>query len=234
MKYEYFYQTSTNENKSGFVKAKNRAHAYALLRKQGIRPYRLKGDDPANWQPWAIGGGFVLTIMFFLAFAYFLNGADTTSYSPIRRQQLTGESSVIAHGLETGWEGVLPTNLDRYLAAYAQPGWIALPPDFSESQVMAFKDELAVPLRVTSADSEAVVVLKRILSFMREEFKMYLSNGGTTADYLKFLEERQDAEWEMRKNAMNSVLSSPSAMRERVIMNCNVRLREMGMAELAL
>ena len=55
MKYQYFYQTKANENRSGWIKARNRESAYTLLRKQGIRPYRIVGDDPLNWRPWAIG-----------------------------------------------------------------------------------------------------------------------------------------------------------------------------------
>ena len=51
MKYQYFYQTKTNENRDGWITAKNRAEAYAALRKQGIRPYRVVGDDPVRWQP---------------------------------------------------------------------------------------------------------------------------------------------------------------------------------------
>ena len=182
MKYEYFYQTSANENRSGFVKAKNRADAYALLRKQGIRPYRLKGDDPFNWQPWVAGAAFALLIGLFIVFAFIRNGGGASLDSPIRRQQILGDSQVLARGLETGWEGVLPTNLDRYLAAYAQPGWIALPPDFTEAQISAFKDDLAVPLEILPDDSAVVVQLKRILSFMREEFRAYLKIGGNRLD----------------------------------------------------
>ncbi|MBO7721161.1 MAG: hypothetical protein J6T01_02020 [Kiritimatiellae bacterium] len=31
-----------------------------MLRKQGIRPYRVIGDDPWNWRPWAISAGYVI------------------------------------------------------------------------------------------------------------------------------------------------------------------------------
>ena len=59
MKYQYFYQTKENENRSGWIKARSRENAYALLRKQGIRPYRLAGDDPVNWRPWAVAAVIV-------------------------------------------------------------------------------------------------------------------------------------------------------------------------------
>ena len=60
MKYRYFYQTKDNENKEGWIKAKSRENAYALLRKSGIRPYRVVGDDPLNWKPYAAGASIVL------------------------------------------------------------------------------------------------------------------------------------------------------------------------------
>ena len=52
MEYKYLYQTKENENREGVVKAASRADAYAVLRKKGIRPYRLIGDDPPSSQQW--------------------------------------------------------------------------------------------------------------------------------------------------------------------------------------
>lgn len=60
MIYKYLYQDHENRNCEGEIKATSRIEAYALLRKQGIRPYRLIGDDPWNWRPFAIVAGFVL------------------------------------------------------------------------------------------------------------------------------------------------------------------------------
>ena len=30
------------------------------LRQRGIRPYRVIGDDPWNWRPWAISAGYLV------------------------------------------------------------------------------------------------------------------------------------------------------------------------------
>ena len=63
MTYKYLYQDKANNNLEGEIVAKNRDEAYKLLRKQGIRPYRVIGDDPWNWRPWAISAGYlVLTV----------------------------------------------------------------------------------------------------------------------------------------------------------------------------
>ena len=60
MKYRYLYQDSENATHAGEIAARDRADAYTKLRKQGIRPYRVIGDDPWNWRPWAISAGYVV------------------------------------------------------------------------------------------------------------------------------------------------------------------------------
>ena len=60
MKYKYLYQDRENRNLEGEINARNRADAYQRLRKQGIRPYRVIGDDPWNWRPWAISAGYLV------------------------------------------------------------------------------------------------------------------------------------------------------------------------------
>lgn len=60
MNYTYLYQDRQNVNRTGEIVARDRADAYAKLRKQGIRPYRVIGDDPWNWRPWAISAGYVV------------------------------------------------------------------------------------------------------------------------------------------------------------------------------
>ena len=94
MKYRYLYQDGENRNCEGEIKARNRDEAYATLRKSGIRPYRLIGDDPWNWRPWAVGAAFVL-----LAAAYartvakLLDDATRASRERAERLRLTGEAA---------------------------------------------------------------------------------------------------------------------------------------------
>ena len=60
MKFKYLYQDRENRNREGWVDAKTRDEAYTKLRKQGIRPYRVIGDDPWNWRPAAIVVGYAV------------------------------------------------------------------------------------------------------------------------------------------------------------------------------
>lgn len=60
MVYKYLYQDRENKNREGEIKARSRDEAYTLLRKQGIRPYRVIGDDPFNWRPYVISAGYLI------------------------------------------------------------------------------------------------------------------------------------------------------------------------------
>lgn len=60
MKYKYLYQDSQNVNHEAEIVARDRADAYVKLRRLGIRPYRVIGDDPWNWKPWAISAGYIV------------------------------------------------------------------------------------------------------------------------------------------------------------------------------
>ena len=69
MTYKYLYQDKQNRNCEGEIKARDRAEAYLLLRKQGIRPY---GDDPWNWRPWAVGAGYAVLMIVIVVLAVLL------------------------------------------------------------------------------------------------------------------------------------------------------------------
>ena len=62
MTYKYLYQDRENRNCEGEIKAGSREDAYRRLRKLGIRPYRLIGDDPVRWQPWAVSAGYAVLL----------------------------------------------------------------------------------------------------------------------------------------------------------------------------
>ena len=62
MTYKYLYQDKSNRNCEGEIKARSRDEAYTILRKQGIKPYRVIGDDPWNWRPWAVASGYLILL----------------------------------------------------------------------------------------------------------------------------------------------------------------------------
>ena len=62
MRYHYFYQTSENKSDDAWIDAKDRNDAYAKLRKQGVKPYKLLGKDPIAWKRWAAIGALSVLV----------------------------------------------------------------------------------------------------------------------------------------------------------------------------
>lgn len=228
-KFVYLYQTKTNENRSGTVRAANRAEAYATLRRQGIRPYRVIGDDPVRWQPWAIAVAVAAMLSAALWFGWRLGGGEGADVM-CDRAQLVGDRDELSRGLESAWTNVFASPLDRHLAAYAQPGWIAIPPACALDA--GSLHELERLPAVNENDSELVRHLKRIVAGMHAEMRRYLDAGGTLDDYLEFLEKRQDEEIDLRLRALDTLGRTPEPLREKVRLNLNVRLAAQGLAEL--
>lgn len=92
MTYKYLYQDKENRNCEGFVKARDRADAYTQVRKMGIRPYRVIGDDPWNWRPWAIGGGYAALMTIIVVLTILLTAKFTNKETKI----LMNEEEAIA------------------------------------------------------------------------------------------------------------------------------------------
>ena len=233
MKYQYFYQTKANENRSGWIKARNRESAYTLLRKQGIRPYRIVGDDPLNWRPWAIGLLVtVLTTALTLALVAVQRASDDREPKP--RQQLYGDASVISAGVFSDWADVLASPLDRYLAAYAQPGSSALPPLMTADEIASFETELDGSVDYVDGEPMEHRQLKNILATLRLEMREHLSAGETVGQYMDFLEERQQQEREFRDHAEEILQKVPSSHLYQAWQGVNARLRERGLATLPM
>jgi len=228
MTYKYLYQTKENENRKGTIKARNREAAFHALRLQGIRPYRLIGDDPVNWIPWAVGGA-IAALVAGLALALALpRGADDRT--PRLRQQIAGDTAFIADGVAHDWSDQLDTALDRYLAAYAQPGGNAVPPYVEPEQVEALAADLDKPLEYRDGERSEVRQLRNILAYMREEMRAALAAGQTVAEHFAFLEERQREEIALWQKAEQSVMKAPESYREKMAASVNAQLRARGIA----
>lgn len=231
MKYQYFYQTKENENRSGWIKARSRENAYALLRKQGVRPYRLVGDDPVNWRPWAVAAVIAaLAAALVCAVGAALRAGDDRA--PSARAQLYGDASIIAAGVYTDWVDVLKSPLDRFLAAYAQPGSNALAPLMTADEIAAFPAELSGRVAYVEGEPKEIRQLKNIIAGLREEMRAHLASGESVGQYMDFLEERQQKEREFRDHAAESLQRVPESHLYQTWLGLNARLHERGMAPL--
>lgn len=230
MKYVYYYQTKDNENRQGEIKARDRADAYTQLRKQGIRPYRVVGDDPFKWRPWAIGAVIaVLAATTLFSVRRLLRSPDAALAG--ERRQLAGDAVFIARSALDNWSEVFPHVFDRLLAAYAQPGWSSVPPE-TEDAVKDYPAAMAEPVAITEADREEVRQIKAIVLAMRREVEEYVSGGGTVGDYIATLEDRAQQEIFLRDKAAESFAETPESMRRRAFLNLNLRLKDRNLPPL--
>ena len=229
MKYRYLYQTKDNENKEGWINAKSRENAYAELRKAGIRPYRVIGDDPVNWKPYAAGAAIVL-LATALASVLLVGREDRR---PHPRAQLVGDRAVIDAGVYSGWTNVLSSALDCRLARYAQPGRYVEPSKPTAEECEALKAALDEPMQYVAGEPSEHRMLKNIVAKMREDMRAYIAEGGDVAGYLDFLDERQTQEREFREKALDTVYRAPESLRERAWLGVNARLKDMGIEPLS-
>ena len=229
MKYRYLYQTKDNENREGWINARSRENAYAELRKAGIRPYRVIGDDPLNWKPYAAGAAIVLLATALAA--VLLVGREDRRPHP--RAQLVGDRAVIDAGVYSGWTNVLSSALDRRLARYAQPGRYVEPSTPSAEECAALAAGLGEPLAYVGGEPPEHRLLRNIVARMRADMRAYIEEGGDAAGYFEFLDERQAQEREFREKALDAVYRAPESLRARAWLGVNARLKDMGIEPLA-
>jgi len=232
VKYKYLYQTSENENREGFIRARNREAAFHALRLQGIRPYRLIGNDPVNWVPWAVGAAIVLLAVGLVVAWRQPRGADDRAVR--LRQQIEGDAALIAEGVAHDWSDQLSTPLDRYLAAYAQPGGNAVPPYVEPGRVEDMAADLDTPLEYPEGERAEYRQLRNIVAFLREEMRAALASGMTVSQHFEFLEKRQREEIALWQHAEQSILKAPESYREKMAAGVNAQLRARGIAPVPL
>lgn len=237
MKYRYLYQTKENRTVEGCVEAANRAEAYAVIRKSGVRPLRVIGDDPKPrkaWKRWfAIA---VLTLALTVALSVIVRDKSASGDDVSSRQQILGDKDIIEVNARSGWARCFATAGERMLAAYAQPGW-----EVGTNLVVDAKELVA------SLDNEVAVLpedpfefrqVKQIVSNMKVELRNYLKDGGTAEGYATRLRERQLAEIAYYERAAQGFAFAEKKLGDDELyamwLKLNVGLREMGVRTLPM
>lgn len=125
MTYKYLYQDKANRNCEGEIKARNRADAYTALRKQGIRPYRVIGDDPWNWRPWAIGAGYAILMMVIVIMAIMLT-AEFTDSSEVQTKKTEAVKSFASDEEALRFREMAEEAIYRAPEAYRYAVWLGV------------------------------------------------------------------------------------------------------------
>ena len=209
-KFHYFYQSKENKNLDGWIVAKSRDDAYAQLRKQSIKPYKVVGKDPIAWKRWAAIA--VLAVALAGTYAWLaLRSEPVAPDEQFVRHQIYGAESVVRNGMSTEWSACGLDEGERYLARYAQPGIRVAYRRRTPETASAVEASLARHLEVEDSELLEYRQLKQIVESIKDELRAYIKSGGNVDGFLDRLQERQDQEVAYY-NAANQELENAKAM----------------------
>lgn len=212
--------------------AKSRDDAYAVLKKQGIKPSRVE-EAPGFFNKlfgkgkrW-IAIAVLVVIATGLALALGLTKKEEIqSFLYEERAQLYGDPAVIDECFSTNWANVFDSQFDCRLALYAIPGRV-VDADLEINAVMPENDKAAITLvKIEDNELAEVAQMKRMVNGMKRELAEYLKAGGTIESYLNRLNIRQKAEKGFFETAQRQVIKAKdhAVWREK-----NAELRAMGL-----
>ena len=200
MKFLYEYRTPDNAKHDGVICASDRENAYALLKKQGVKPCRFEEAPGVFNKLFGKGKRWIaivaLTVLCGILAVVVMRegggavGLDATLDSPLRRQPL-GDAAVIDRGIRTGWAEVFDLEGERFLASFAVPGVPAGQRSTTEGEI---RKALESPLRRSPDDGIEARQIRAMVEGMKDELREYLADEGTIAEYGRELVRRQEQE----------------------------------------
>lgn len=179
MKYRYYYRNSANEALDGWISAKDRNDAYAKLKAQGIKPFKVEGRDPIGWKRWA---AIAVLLGVCLSLARTLWKVEAEAEVAVRNQ-LYGDPATIQQLSADGWRAAFGNEGDAWLARHAIPG--------ANCDCGAEKPEVELDfVKIGADESEEKRKMARMVNWMKREMAEYVKAGGTKADYQDLCCER--------------------------------------------
>lgn len=187
MKYHYFYQSRDNKSLDDWIDAKDRNEAYSLLRKRGIKPYKLLGRNPLPWKRWtAIAILCVVVAVLSIVVVQELAADRREAFAWEERSQVYGDPERLHELSADGWQKAMGNDGDAWLARHARPGIICDCNVKAPSTVVLSTE----PLRIETTDVPEVAKMKRIVNGMKRELAAYLAADGSQEDYKILCDER--------------------------------------------
>lgn len=215
MKFIYEYRTRDNVRHDGVISASTRDAAFAALKTKGIKPSKLilapgvvnRFLSFSRW--WYVVLGLIFLILLSLVKILILTNEVQSDFSPMHRHQIYGDPALMGRLGQDQYAMIFSNQGDRVLACFAQPGeYVAKPAGKSWKgmvDALAALDDSSICSPLVS-DVREVAELKRIVMWMREEFRNYLSNGvGTAESFLNRLYERQNREYAIYCQAISDL-----------------------------
>ena len=231
-KFHYFYQSKENKNLDGWIVAKSRDDAYAQLRKQSIKPYKVVGKDPIAWKRWAAIA--VLAVALAGTYAWLaLRSEPVAPDEHFVRHPIYGAESVVRNGMSSEWSACGLDEGERYLARYAQPGIRVAYRRRTPETASAVEASLSRHLEVEDSELLEYRQLKQIVESIKDELREYIKSGGNVDGFLDRLQERQDQEVAYYNAANQELENAKATMPEDELYNLwaakNAELRAIGL-----
>lgn len=229
MRFCYSYKTSDGVQHEGTYEASSRPAVYDELKRKGIKPFNvrlapgfLNGIRSIGKRWFAIVVLAIAAVVLSVALIRTEKRIDDGT-GPLPRHFIYGDPARMAEFERTDYASVFADEGDRLLARFAQPG-VAVVSDVPASVLSGcLKSEVVV----LPEDEREVAELKRIVLWMKDELREYLSDGeGTVESYLKRLNQRQRQELDIQSRVMNELRNDKSA---KTIERCNESLRKLGL-----
>lgn len=211
MKFVYGYKTSQNERREGIIRAASKEDAYTKLKAQGIRPFSVTLAPGVINSILSLGKrGFailalgVLSVVLVTVIIRDRRNAESDT-GAVARHQIYGDPASIAWMEDGGFENVFSTPGERYLAHYAQPGrGVTIPRSLATSGPQGLRSCLTNVISVCAEDPREVVELKRIVMWLKDELREYLSEG-TVEEFVHCLAQRQEEERSIYNRVVNEL-----------------------------
>lgn len=208
MKYTYAYKTSDGTRHEASTNAESREAVFAKLRKQGIKAIKVVATDgsKANGEirgirkrvlvASIIGTAVLVGVVGYLVIPRTVPSSvpegELTGYLTAQlRRQVIGDAGVIEKGEKDGWRDVFDQEGERFLASFAIPG---IPAGVGSTTEKEVKDALARKIDIAPGDGIEAQQIKAMVEGMKSEARLFISKGGSLAQYCRLLVKRQEEE----------------------------------------
>ena len=239
MKFVYGYKTKGNETREGCISAPSRDAVYALLKKDGIRPFSVRLAPGFFNRLQSFGKRWLAIVLLFgvasALLVYLLlekevpSPIENTIESTMRRQPI-GDAAIIEKGIRSGWDFAFPDMGERFLASFAIPG---VPAGVKSVDAKILLSSLSKKTGATPEDGIEVRQIKSMVEGMKDEMRRFIAAGGSPQQYGKLLVERQEQEigyYTRAKVELDRLANSGASEEEieRLWEKRNEELRQMG------
>lgn len=250
MKYTYEYKLSGGERRAGVCDAPSKEAVFAILRKEGIKPFNVRLAPGFNNRLLSLGKrGIVIALLLLVCIVLTMfifhgrrenvqNEVLLNTFDSEVRRQIIGDAAIIDRGVRTGWADLFALNGERFLASFAIPGVVGAVTTcgISDLKIALAEDSSNGGSRLHEGLEARQI--RAIVRGMKKEAKDFISDGGNLDVYMRRLVQRTNEELRLYTRVKNEIekMAEKSSRSELVSKwkQKNFELRRLGLQTLKL